>query len=138
MNKKLAVMVMFAFLFVMVPAVSATVVASPGSTSTIMGLPVQQRITGLTPASTYYLDCETSTSSEADQSGLVADSAGVITVTCYPAVYGANLYNLTLTNAAGASQATWTIDNMDIIPYLLPVIIIAVILGFMKSFKRMV
>lgn len=138
MNKRITAFgAVLLFAFVLLPSVSAAVAATPGSTTTLMGMPVSQRITGLSADTTYYLDCETATSTEADQT-LISDSSGVIECVCYPAVYGSNLYNLTLTNAAGASQITWNVNNMDIIPYLIPIIVIAIVFGVMKSFKKMV
>lgn len=137
MRKAGAIFGIFLLSLVLVPNVAAAVAATPGSTTTIMGMPVSQRITGLTADTAYYLDCETSTSTEADQS-LTADSAGVISLSVAPTVYGANLYNLTLTDANGASQITFTVNNMNIIPYILPLIVIAVLFGIMKSVRRMV
>ena len=127
----------FVLALALTPFASAAVAASPGSTTTVMGMPVTQRITGLAASTDYYMDCETAASTEADQE-LTSDSAGVISLTCYPSVYGANLYNLTITNAAGASQTTWTVTNMDVIPYIIPLIVLGIVFGIMRSFKKMV
>lgn len=128
-------LLMLSLLFVLPLAASAAVAASPGSAQTVLGIPVQERITGLTASTAYYLDCETSTSTEADQS-LTSDAAGVIVLTCYPAVTGSNLYNLTITNAAGASQTTWTITNLDIMPYIVILVTVSVLFGVIRIFTK--
>jgi hypothetical protein len=134
MNRKYLAFLAFSLLFLLPMGASAAVAASPGSATTVLGIPVQQRITGLTASTTYYLDCETSASTEADQT-LTSDSAGVIVLTCYPSVTGENLYNLTLTNADGAQQTTWTVTNLDIMPYILVMVTVAIIFSIVRMFS---
>ena len=134
MNRFTKSMIILSLLFVLPMGASAAVAASPGSATTVLGIPVQQRVTGLTASTVYYLDCETSTSTEADQT-LTSDAAGVLVLTCYPAVTGQNVYNLTLTNAAGAQQTTWTITNQDIMPYILVLITVTVLFGVIRMFS---
>ncbi len=129
-----ALFAFFAFLLV-APQVHAAVAASPGSTTTILGVPIQQRVTGLAANTAYYLDCETAASTESDQT-LQSDAAGVLVLTCYPAVTGANLYNLTITNAAGASQVTWTVTNTDIMPYLLILVTVSILFAVIGMFTK--
>ena len=125
----------FALLFAIPTFASAAVAASPGSTSTVLGIPVQQRVTGLAASTAYYLDCETSTATESDQE-VSSDAAGVLVVTCYPSVTGANLYNLTITDAAGASQTTWTVTNTDIMPYILVLVTVSILFAVVGMFTK--
>ncbi len=135
MKKKYFVLFAFFAFLLVAPQVHAAVAASPGSTTTILGVPVQQRVTGLAADTAYYLDCETTASTESDQE-LVSDAAGVLVLTCYPSVTGANVYNLTITNAAGAQQTTWVVTNTDIMPYLLVLITVSILFGVIGMFTK--
>ncbi len=133
MNRKYIGAIILSLILVLPLSASAAVAASPGSTTTVFGLPVSERVTGLAADTVYYLDCETTASTEADQE-VTSDSSGTLTVTCLPTVTGQNLYNLTITDGAGASQVTWTVDNMDIMPYIMILIYVSILFGIIGIF----
>ncbi len=135
MNRRFSAVLLFSLLFVLPLTASAAVAASPGSTQTVFGIPVSQRITGLAADTVYVLDCETAASTEADQTG-TSDSAGVLNFFVAPSVYGQNFYNLTITNAAGASQTTFTVSNMDIMPYIVVLITVSILFSIIGMFTK--
>lgn len=135
MKKSYTLFALFLFGLVLIPNVAATVAGTPGSTSTIMGIPVTESFTGLTASTSYTVTCITGSNVSWS---FVADSSGKGTVTVTPNAYGANTFHVHLTTGIQSSVYSFSIENMDIIPYLIPLIVIGVILGVMKSFKKMV
>lgn len=130
----LSIAVFLTALILVAPVASAAAAVTPGSTSTVMGLPVTQAFTGLTASTSYTLYDETGSNSTTYV--FVTDSAGAASVTITPGAYGQNIYKLRLTSG-GTAVLTFSVDNMDIIPYLLPVIIISVIFTFVAMFRKM-
>jgi hypothetical protein len=106
-------------------------VLSPGSTTTIMGMPVIQ--TGKNFAAD--TDC---TVVDADNNTIVTfttDSDGKCSFTISEySDYGSNQFYVQ--TGAGSFDVSFSINNMDVLPYLIPVIVIAVIFSLMKAFSK--
>jgi len=136
MDKKLLFLAAFMVGFVLVVPASAAIGISPGSTSTIAGFPVTQNLTGLTADTSYTV--WSTTDGNASQLVFTSDSDGAASITLTPPISGANTYELRLT-AGSSSLLSWSVDNLDIMIYLLPMvglmITFAIIGAVMKSVK---
>ena len=129
MNKKLPVLFIFALLFV-IPLGVVAQTASPGSTITVFGIPVTQTFTGLTASTAYHVVDTTGTNVTWT---INADTAGEATITVTPAVYGQNTYAVCL--AAGSLDVLlFSIENMDIMPYIIILITISILFSVLKMF----
>ena len=129
MNKKVFVGFMFALLFVIPLGVSAQSV-SPGAATTTFGIPVTQSFTGLTASTAYGVTDYTGTNSTVTFN---SDSNGNAVVTLTPSVYGQNSYALHL-GASGKDVLTFSVENMDIMPYIIILITISILFGILKMF----
>ena len=129
MNKKFIVGIMFAFLFV-IPLGVAAVSVTPGSTTTVFGIPVTQNFTGLTASTAYGVTDYTGTNSTVTFN---SDSDGKASVTLTPSTYGQNSYALHL-GASGADVALFSVENMDIMPYIVILITISILFGVLRMF----
>ncbi len=103
--------------------------ASPGSTSTIFGMPIIQTFSGLDVSSAYILYDETGGNATTSFS---SDTAGKALVTVVPTAYGQNVYVLRL--AGGVQALTFSVDNMDIMPYLIVLITVVIIFSVIGMF----
>lgn len=131
-----ALTAVFIFALAFAPiGVRAAASASPGSTTTFMGMPVRQAFTGLTASTAYDLVLYTGTNQTlADD--VYSDSDGDLSVTVSTfADYGQNNYELL--TSAGAPVLTFNIENMDILDYLFPLIMLGIILSVLGSLKKM-
>lgn len=137
--KKLAVVVCSVFvLFLAVGPMSVKAAASvtPGSTTTIMGMPVTQVFKGLTASTAYDLILTTGTN-QTLADGVVSDSDGELSVTVSTFDgYGQNAYVLQLDSGSAAAVVQFNIENMDVIPYVLPMIILSVLITVVASIRK--
>lgn len=119
----------------LIPGVSAATDASPGSTSTVMGMPVQQAFSGLVAGQDYDLVDTTGTNSTVT---LTADSDGELTTWITPLEYGANSYVFQHATDHDLASALYEfqIDNMDVIPFLMPVIMLSIVLMIVGGIKK--
>ena len=132
MNKKYIIGIMFALLLA-IPLGVAAQSASPGSINTVFGIPVSQSFTGLTASTEYELRC--TSNSNASTITFDSDSDGEATVTVTAAEYGQN--NYALWTAAGSGDVlTFTIDNMDIMPYIVILITVSILFSVIGMFTK--
>jgi len=98
-----------------------------------MGFPVTQSFTGLTASTEYRISCTTDGNSSVT---FTSDSDGKATVTQTPPDTGANTYELRL-SAGSSSLASWTVENMDIMIYILPLMSLMIIFGILGAVVKM-
>ncbi len=130
MNKKIFAVLVFSLLFVIPLGASAAASMTPGTTTTVFGIPVTESFRGLTADTAYEVRC---TSSSNDTTAFTSDSDGEGTVTITPPAYGQNVMVLCLA-AGGSDVLNFTIDNMDIMPYIIILITISILFGVLKTF----
>lgn len=135
MDKKVFFLAFFVVALYLVAPVVAAADASPGSTTSIAGFPVTQTFKGLTASTAYDVRCTSDGNSTIE---FTSDSDGKASVTISPPDYGINTYVVCL-DAGGADVLTFSIDNMDIMIYLLPMIglmiTFAIISAVLKAVK---
>lgn len=119
--------------FLLVYPVAASISVSPGSASSIMGFPVTQSFTGLTADTEYKIYCTNDGNSSVT---FTADSDGKATVTQTPPDTGANNYQLRL-SAGSSSLASWTVDNTDIMIYIIPMFSLMIVFGILGAVTKM-
>ncbi len=129
MNKRVWVLFTFALLFVIPLGVAAQSV-NPGTTTTTFGIPVQQTLTGLAASTAHDVRC---TSYSNDTVEFTTDSDGKATVSLTPPEYGQNTYVVCL-DAGGSDILTFSIENMDIMPYIIVLITISILFGVLRMF----
>lgn len=103
--------------------------ANPGTTSTWMSMPVTQTFEDCTDSS-YSLEED----DVAIETGLVPDSDDELQITITPSELGQMKYELV--NSTSHVVVTFYITNNNIIPYLMPLIIIGLIFGVMRAVKQ--
>ncbi len=134
-HKKLVLATSLLLAFLLVYPVVATIGISPGSTTSIMGFPVTQQFTGLTASTSYTI--WSTTDGNASQSVFTSDSDGEASVTLSPPDTGVNTYELRLT-AGSNVLATWSVENTDVMLYLVPMITLMVLVGIVGAVIKMV
>ena len=130
MNKKILVLFTFALLFA-IPLNAAAAASTSGPSNSVMGMPVPRSFTGLTVDTDYDVICTSDGNSTTD---LVSDSDGKASVTVTPPEYGQNTYVLTL-DGGGAAVVTFSIDNLDIMPYIIVLITVTILFSVIKMFS---
>jgi hypothetical protein len=98
-----------------------------------MGFPVTQSFTGLTADTEYKIYCTNDGNSSVT---FTADSDGKATVTQTPPDTGANNYQLRL-SAGSSSLASWTVDNTDIMIYIIPMFSLMIVFGILGAVTKM-
>lgn len=133
-RNKAALGAIFLLAAILVSPVVAAASVNPGSSTSIMGFPVTQSFTGLTVSTDYKIVC---TSDGNSSVSFTSDSDGKATITQTPPDTGSNTYVLEL-DAGGAAVATWTIDNMDIMIYIIPLFSLMIVFGIIGAVAKMV
>lgn len=110
--------------------VAAAASASPGSTSTWMSMPVSESFSGLTASTLYHVFDVNDGNSSTD---VTADSDGEASVMISPTEYGQNLYYLVLGSAHGPAVVSFTIDNNDIMIYMVPILGLIIIMSIITA-----
>ena len=135
-GRKVTLLALFVLGLYLVTPVAAAIAVSPGSTSSVAGFPVTQTITGLTASTAYIIVCTTDDNSTIE---FTSDSDGEATVTITPANSGDNTYVLEAVAGVNTPLAIWTVDNLDIMIYLLPMVglmvTFAIIAAVLKAVK---
>lgn len=98
-----------------------TVDASPGATSVLLGLPLTQKITGLTAATAYDVKYD----GEVIFNALIADSNGEISFTFTVDVEGQALVNITL-DSTSVEQISFYVEGLDMMIWLQPMVVYGV------------
>jgi hypothetical protein len=134
-RRRLRALVPFLLLFGMLSAgifispVAATASVSPGSTTTMLGMPVEEDVVGLTASTSYDVVQVSPTSGNTTiANGVYSDSAGALAVWCAPIDVGSSLYAVQLHTGNKAAVVTWTINNLDIMSMILPIVYLGVII----------
>ena len=135
-GRKVTLLALFVLGLYLVTPVAAAIAVSPGSTSSVASFPVTQTITGLTASTAYIIVCITDGNSTTE---FTSDSDGEATVTITPANSGDNTYVLEAVAGVNTPLAIWTVDNLDIMIYLLPMVglmvTFAIIAAVLKAVK---
>lgn len=98
-----------------------------------MGFPVTQKITGLTASTEYKIVCTSDGNSSVT---FTSDSSGEATVTQTPPDTGANTYVLEL-GTGGEALAQWTVENIDIMIYIMPIFSLMIVFGILGAVAKM-
>ncbi len=130
MDRRIYVAITFALLFVIPLGVSAAASVTPGSSTTTFGIPVTQSFAGLTADTAYDVRCTSYSNATVT---FTSDSAGEATVTITPSAYGQNTYVLCL-DAGGPDVLNFSLENMDVMPYIIILITISILFGVLKMF----
>ncbi len=130
MDRRIYVAITLALLFA-VPLGAVAQTAVPGTTTTVFGIPVSQRFTGLTADTAYDVVCYSGANETVN---FVTDAAGAATVTVTCPAYGQNNFAVGLTGAGGPDVILFSVDNMDIMPYIVILITISILFGVLRMF----
>ena len=135
MNKKFIVGIMFA-LFLVIPlgavALHPTSSVTPGSKTTVFGIPVTQSFTGLQTSTAYEIRCPGTAAASNTTWSFTSDSSGEATVTVTPPAYGQNTFSVH--EVGYAESCAFTVENMDIMPYIIILITISILFSVLKMF----
>ncbi len=136
-TRKLIPLFLLSLLFAFPVLAVATASGSPGTTTTLMGMPVVQTFSGLTASTAYDVVLIAPGSNVTVADGVSSDGSGklVVSIGDYND-YGSNTYVVELDASPSTEAYRFSINNMDILPYLIPVIVIAVIFSLMKAFTK--
>lgn len=134
-RQKLVLAASLLLAFLLVYPVAAAVGVSPGTSTSIMGFPVTQDFTGLEASTSY--EIFSTTDGNSSQGVFTSDSDGKATVTQIPTETGSNVYELRL-DAGGGVLATWTVENLDIMIYIIPLFQLMIIFGILGAVIKMI
>ncbi len=138
MNKKhfavLTLALLFALPLLARPVAAYSLSVTPGSTTTVFGIPVTYTVTGCEPSTGWdVIETEAGVNTTIHDS-LQSDSSGVLRFTLTPDDYGANVYYVNGEAAGQGAEVSFTVDNMDIMPYIIILITISILFGVLKTF----
>lgn len=133
-HKRIALGALLLLAVLCVSPVAAAIGVTPGSSTSLMGFPVSQSFTGLTADTEYRISCTSDGNSSVT---FTSDSDGKATVTQTPPETGANTYELRL-SAGSSSLASWTVENTDIMIYIIPLFQLVIIFGVLGAVVKMI
>lgn len=134
--RNVVVMALLISLAIAPTLVAAAASASPGTTTTIQGMPVIQSFSGLTASTGYDVTLYSPGTNVSIAANVYSDSDGKLTVTIDQYnEFGANSYSLEQYGKGVHTGLTFTINNLNIIPYMVVGLVFVFIGGFFGFFK---